>query len=55
MQKFEPLDDVIARLPPERQAAIEASAEELARAIEASRLKSGVTVKSLEEKQNEHE
>lgn len=37
--QFENLDDVIGRLPPERQAAIEASAEELARAIEASRLK----------------
>lgn len=53
--QFETLDDVIARLPPERQAEIESAAEELSRAIEASRLKSGVTVEMLEEKHKEQE
>lgn len=53
--QFENLDHVIARLPLEKQEAIEAGAEQLAREIEASRLKSGVTVNSLEEKHEEHE
>lgn len=53
--QFEPLDDVIARLSPERQTGIEAGAETLSREIEASRLKSGVTVESLEEKRKENE
>ena len=45
MPKFETIDEVIGRWPPERQAEIEAEAEGISAAIESARLKSEATAK----------